>query len=256
MSRKRFTRRRRPIGGLPKAIINAPWQGYLIAGGVVFMLSISDPLAYALWAVALGKAIWRDSWTKRRKGSAAPARNDGLQKTRSQQLLRDGKAYVRTRSLMTDHEKRCYHHLKARLPAIAVELGYEPNQPSGQLRIHSKVRVVDVVQPNAQRYTEGTRNHTGLFRQISQWHFDFIICDDVTQKILIAMELDDSSHQLPDRVRRDNILDEVCRDAQMPFTRLLIERQQITYQPVYPNSSPVLRDLKTGEVKTETPTAA
>lgn len=224
------------LGYLSATVMRAPWYAYILAGGAFFMVGISNNVAYLLWAVGLGKAVLQDFGGKQQKRIYRPSPEDTMQQTRSETLLASGNAYARTRCLMTDHEQRCYRHLQARLTAIAKELGVEKDT----LKIHSKVRVVDVVQPNSQRYMEGTRDHLGLFRQISQWHFDFIVCDDATQKILLAFELDDSSHQLPDRVRRDRILDAACRDAKMPFTRLLMDRRNVSYHPVYPRGEKVI----------------
>lgn len=244
MTRKQ--RNRNALIKLTAAAMGAPWYAYIIAGGVIFMLSISDNVAYVLWAVGLGKAVLRDVGRKQQRRTYQPSPEDAKHQTRSEELLAGGKAYTRTRALMTEHEQRCYRHLQQRLPAIAQELGVE----ASVLRIHSKVRVVDVVQPNSQRYMEGTRDHLGLFRQISQWHFDFVVCDDSNQKILLALELDDSSHQLPDRVRRDRILDDVCRDAKMPFTRLLMDRSKVSYHPVYPHGEKTTHDRLARSVAT------
>lgn len=218
--------------------LRLPWYLYILFGALVFFYELSDLAAYTLWAAAIVQALGKDGWLKlvqlpgintRRKYK--PNREDQASLTRSQELLRKGKAYTRVPTLMTRHEERCYRYLQERIQEIAINAGYNGN---GSLRIHSKVRVVDVVLPDATRYAEGTPSFIGLFRQISQWHFDFVICDDETQKIVIALELDDQSHQLPDRVRRDQILDSVCRDAHMPFTRLIMTRTAMTYKPVYP----------------------
>lgn len=244
MSRKHT--RRNALGQIASSAVTAAWYTYIIAGGVIFILGISDNVAYALWAVGLGKALLRDVGGRQQRRTHQSSPEDAKHQTRSEELLADGKAYTRTRALMTEHEQRCYRHLQQRLPAIAQELGVE----ASVLRIHSKVRVVDVVQPNSQRYMEGTRDHLGLFRQISQWHFDFVVCDDTNQKILLALELDDSSHQLPDRVRRDRILDDVCRDAKMPFTRLLMDRSKVSYHPVYPHGEKTEHPRLTGSATT------
>lgn len=244
MSQKQ--RRSNELGKLVSAAIDAPWYAYIIAGGGIYWLGVSDNVAYVLWAVGLFKTLLRDFGGKQQRRAYRSSPEDAKHQTRSEELLASGKAYTRTRALMTEHEQRCYRHLQQRLPAIAQELGAEVST----LRIHSKVRVVDVVQPNSQRYMEGTRDHLGLFRQISQWHFDFVVCDDTNQKILLALELDDATHQLPDRVRRDRILDSVCRDARMPFTRLLMDRRNVSYHPVYPQGEKTEHPRLTGSATT------
>lgn len=174
----------------------------MVLGGVSLYLGF-DWIAYGLFSLALLKAMAKDllRWTRRNKPAYQPSNDDAQTQTRREQLLREGRAYARTPGLMTEHEQRFYRHLLSELSSIAEQKGVTESN----LRLHSKVRVVDVIIPNEKRYSQGTREHTGLFRQISQWHFDFVLCDDRTQQILHAYELDDRSHQRSDRVRRDNI---------------------------------------------------
>jgi hypothetical protein len=55
------------------------------------------------------------------------------------------------------------------------------------------------------------------YNQINQKHVDFVLCDPSTLKPVMAVELDDSSHQRPDRVERDEFVNRVFQDAGLPL---------------------------------------
>ncbi|EBP7219096.1 DUF2726 domain-containing protein, partial [Salmonella enterica] len=64
----------------------------------------------------------------------------------------------------------------------------------------------------------GSREWWQLFRLVSQWHCDVVITDR-TGRIIVAVELDDRSHQAPKRQRRDLLLEEVLKQAGIPLLR-------------------------------------
>lgn len=71
-----------------------------------------------------------------------------------------------------------------------------------QMRVCPKVRLLDLVEP---RRGEG---YMSLLGKIQSKHVDFVITDkDLRIKAII--ELDDNSHNRPDRIDRDNFVDEV-----------------------------------------------
>jgi hypothetical protein len=93
---------------------------------------------------------------------------------------------------------------------------------STQLTVQSKVRLADiffVARPN--------ENYT-FFNRIAQKHLDFLICDSRTMKPLLAVELDDSSHNRLERKERDEFLDQVCQVAGLPLVRLPVKREYNT----------------------------
>ena len=55
--------------------------------------------------------------------------------------------------------------------------------------------------------------HMPYFNKINRKHADFLLCDPKTLKPVIAVELDDSSHQRAARVERDKFIDEVYATA-------------------------------------------
>ncbi|MCB1743253.1 MAG: DUF2726 domain-containing protein [Gammaproteobacteria bacterium] len=87
--------------------------------------------------------------------------------------------------------------------------------------IYSKVRVADVLAP-----TRGLERGAWqrAFNQISAKHFDFLICDRVTSKVFIAVELDDASHNEAKAKRRDQLLAGACKAAELPLLRVTAAR--------------------------------
>lgn len=88
--------------------------------------------------------------------------------------------------------------------------------------ISSKVRLADLfhVSPGA--------GQQSAFNKISRKHIDFILTDPATSRILCGIELDDRSHNNPDRVERDNFVNEVFARNQLPLLRVPVAW---TYHP-------------------------
>lgn len=61
---------------------------------------------------------------------------------------------------------------------------------------------------------EGARAH------IEKKSVDYVVCDKSTKKILFAIELDDKSHEKPDRVARDKTVNELFSVVGIPLIRL------------------------------------
>ena len=75
------------------------------------------------------------------------------------------------------------------------------------LYLTAKVRLLDLVEP-----VKGNPKYKSYFWKIQAKHVDFVLCD----KKLVArciIELDDSSHDAPDRQERDKFVDEVLNSA-------------------------------------------
>ena len=84
--------------------------------------------------------------------------------------------------------------------------------------IFPKVRVADVMDA-AERYS-------GDFLRISQKHFDWVLCNPVSFEPLIAIELDDSSHQWSDKQRKnDQVKDDAAREAGIVLPRFPWQRE-------------------------------
>lgn len=64
----------------------------------------------------------------------------------------------------------------------------------------------------------GAVNGGNCSASVSQWHCDVVITDRAG-RIIVAVELDDRSHQAPKRQRRDLLLEEVLKQAGIPLLR-------------------------------------
>lgn len=91
--------------------------------------------------------------------------------------------------------------------------------------IMCQVRVVDIITPN-KRFTKNSKEFIALFRQVSQWHCDFLIINN-NFDVEIAIELDDSTHNQPKRKRRDEIFNEAFRQSGVNLIRVVDYNQFI-----------------------------
>jgi hypothetical protein len=87
---------------------------------------------------------------------------------------------------------------------------------SSQYLVFGKVRISDILLP--ERTLSKSVWHTA-FNKISKKHFDFVLCDKDTLSVLAAIELDDSSHTLPESIARDSFVESACSSAGLPLVR-------------------------------------
>jgi hypothetical protein len=96
-------------------------------------------------------------------------------------------------------ELRFHHALSAALPEW--------------LLVCPKVRVADVISCSEEDWKRGFGG------AISQKHFDFVIASRESLRIACCIELDDKSHERPERERRDAFLDAALDGAGIPLLR-------------------------------------
>lgn len=89
-----------------------------------------------------------------------------------------------------------------------------------EFRIFAKVRVGDMLRVQANSRGDWQAG----FNTISAKHFDYVVCRTADCAILFAVELDDSSHNRPDRQVRDQLLDDACNEAGLPLHRFRVQR--------------------------------
>jgi len=111
-------------------------------------------------------------------------------------------------SLLTPAEISFYHTLQGVLPE--------------GLLLCPQVRMADVL------FVTNMRRNYGYFGRISQKHVDLVVCDAQTLKPVVAIELDDGSHQRSERRSRDAFVDEAFAAAGLPLLRFQVQR---AYQP-------------------------
>jgi len=85
--------------------------------------------------------------------------------------------------------------------------------PAGY-RVFGKVRLADLIKISS--WTK-TSDRKFAFSRISRKHVDFVICKTDDLAIAGVIELDDRSHDRPDRRRRDAFIDEAMGSAGIPI---------------------------------------
>lgn len=83
-----------------------------------------------------------------------------------------------------------------------------------EFQIMCKVRVADVLTCSDADWRRGFGG------AISQKHLDFVLCEPRTTRIILAVELDDRSHEAPHRQRRDRFLNESLQAAGIRLLRI------------------------------------
>ncbi|ANG64197.1 hypothetical protein A8C75_18095 [Marinobacterium aestuarii] len=84
-------------------------------------------------------------------------------------------------------------------------------------RVYGKVRVADLIEPLPGK---DRRIWQKAFNRISAKHFDFVICNSSDLVPVVVIELDDSSHQKAKRQQRDEMLQQICQQVQLPLIRV------------------------------------
>ena len=67
------------------------------------------------------------------------------------------------------------------------------------------------------------KTRQSYWNKINRKHVDFLICDQVSLKPLIGVELDDKSHQQANRVQRDHFVNEVFKAANLPLLHVPVK---------------------------------
>lgn len=85
--------------------------------------------------------------------------------------------------------------------------------------IFAMVRIADVL-----RVEEGTANYRKWLNKILAKHVDFVLCDPGSLEPRICIELDDRSHERPDRMERDAFVDLAFESAGLPLLRIQVAK--------------------------------
>lgn len=92
---------------------------------------------------------------------------------------------------------------------------------AGRALIFGKVRVADVLTPRRQLPRQ---NWWQAFNKIAAKHFDFVLCDRQDLSVLCVIELNDASHDRPERRARDAFLEAACAEAGLPLLQVRARR--------------------------------
>ena len=91
---------------------------------------------------------------------------------------------------------------------------------SGKCHLFSMVRLADLIY-----IRKGTEKRQSYFNRIQSKHIDFVLCNKSELKPILAIELDDSSHQHPDRIKRDEFVDNALEHAGLPLLRIAVRAE-------------------------------
>jgi hypothetical protein len=69
-------------------------------------------------------------------------------------------------------------------------------------------------------HTLAGQNWQGALSHIQRKSVDFLLCSKMDMRPLLAIELDDPSHEREDRRERDDVVEQICEQAKMPLLRL------------------------------------
>lgn len=92
--------------------------------------------------------------------------------------------------------------------------------PAGH-HLSFKVRLADVIQL-AGKLSRGDWQRA--FNKISAKHVDFLLCRADDLRVVLAIELDDASHQKKARVERDRFVEAALKSAQVPLLRVDVRK--------------------------------
>lgn len=114
--------------------------------------------------------------------------------------------YGRRKYLLSQAEQSFYHTLAEILNSHYI--------------ICPKVRISDILYVDKKK---ATKTYTFL-NKITSKHIDFLLCDPRSVTPLLAIELDDKSHEREDRQKRDFFIDKAFADAGMPLVHIKAQR--------------------------------
>lgn len=116
--------------------------------------------------------------------------------------------YRTNNGILSDGELAFFSALCSAMPALVVALN--KSQPPLLL---AKVRLADAIAVDETKTGIRTSAWWKAFNGISSKHIDFLLCNPVTTKPILAIELDDATHQRKDRKARDENVDAACKTA-------------------------------------------
>ena len=109
--------------------------------------------------------------------------------------------------------------------------------------VFAKVRVADLIQV---RGLYG-RDWWAAFSRVSQKHVDFLVTSRKTLEVLMAIELDDRSHQMADRQKRDDLLNAVFLQAGIPLVRFNLDYSTTHVRDALCEALQLLKEGQPGE---------
>jgi len=72
--------------------------------------------------------------------------------------------------------------------------------------------------------TGDLRKNRSMANRIDRKHVDFLLCESVTMRPMLGIELDDRSHERPERKTRDELVEGVFKAAGLPLLRVPVRQ--------------------------------
>ena len=114
--------------------------------------------------------------------------------------------YEKKSSILTRNEQDFYQALQR---AVGKEYA-----------VFGMVRIADVLSVRR----DGVAKRQSWQSRINCKHIDFLLCEVENQEPVLAIEVDDRSHQRKDRIERDHFVDRAFADAGLPLLRVQATR--------------------------------
>jgi hypothetical protein len=89
-------------------------------------------------------------------------------------------------------------------------------------RILAKIRLADILRVNGELEKSEKQS---AFNRIQSKHVDYVLCEPGDLQVQCVLELDDKSHDAPDRIARDGFVDSALRSAGIPIAHFAARRQ-------------------------------
>lgn len=87
-------------------------------------------------------------------------------------------------------------------------------------QIFSKINLADLFYAK----TGDFGKNRSYMNRIDRKHVDFLLCDSKSLKPIVAIELDDKSHQRADRKERDDFVNHVFKAAKLPLVHIAVQK--------------------------------
>jgi len=110
-------------------------------------------------------------------------------------------------------------------PAERSFLGCLDSVLSPDIRVFAKVRLADLF--NVERTVDRSAWQSA-FNKINSKHVDFILCRSTDLCPVLAIELDDKSHDREGRQQRDSFLKEIFAASNLPLIRFKVQKSYRT----------------------------
>lgn len=117
--------------------------------------------------------------------------------------------YEKQGSILTDAEKKIYNFLEFRLP--------------NSVKIMTKIRLADLI-----KLKDDNLNNKDAFYKIAYKHIDFVVLNNDLE-LMCAIELNDYTHELSERMERDSFVDKVMKECGIPLFWIRTPIKLISY---------------------------